>query len=228
VTPPRFVVLYSGGLDSTVLLAWALRRGPVATLTLDHPQRPRGEREAAGALLDHFRVRRRHTLAYPTGVPTWIRGGTARGHVPGRNLFQTTAALLLARRLGARWVVAGHLRTDGQSFGDARRPFFDALEELADADRPSRTAHVGILTPFLGLDKAALVGLGRSWQVPLEATWSCYRDGEAPCGTCVACRERARAFTAAPEPRARARARRRPRARGGLGGRSGRGVQRGA
>jgi 7-cyano-7-deazaguanine synthase len=41
-----------------------------------------------------------------------------------------------------------------------------------------------------------VIRLGHSLGVPFELTWSCYHDGEAPCGTCKSCVEREAAFAA--------------------------------
>jgi len=187
---PGILVLVSGGLDSAVLLAWARQKGPVASLGVEGPDRPAKEREAAERLLDHYRVRDRFTVALPAGVTSWLRGDPTRAYVPGRNLFFHGAALLLAHRLGCRWVAAGHSGDDAQAFRDARRPFFDALETLDRKGLNPQDERVGILTPFLGWSKRDVAARGRDWGVPLELSWSCYRDGPTPCGVCTACRER--------------------------------------
>jgi 7-cyano-7-deazaguanine synthase len=197
VTRPTVLVLLSGGLDSAVLLAWARGKGRVAALTFEGPDRPRGERRAARRLLDHYAIRRRYVLRLPEPVPSWVRGPTDRGYVPGRNLFHHAGAMLLARRLGCRWVAAGHLAADAAAFPDARRRFLDDLERLANEARRRGEPPVGILTPFLGFTKARVAALGAAWGVPLGLTWSCYRDGPRPCERCVACRERRAALRSA-------------------------------
>lgn len=188
------VVLASGGLDSTVLLAWALKRGPVVALVFETKARPRGERGAERAVFRHLGLREVHRVHAPTGVADWRQGSASRNYVPGRNLFLHASALLLARRVGASGVAAGHLGSDGRSFRDATPAFFRRLEALANAGRARGEDKLRILTPFLAMDKAAVVRLGRRLGAPLDLTWSCYRDGAAPCGRCVACRERAAAL----------------------------------
>jgi 7-cyano-7-deazaguanine synthase len=204
VSGSRLLVLFSGGLDSAVLLHWARAKGPVATLTFDAPGRPRGERRAERRLLDAYGIRDRHRLAFPDGTASWVRGDRRRAYVPGRNLFFHASALLLAHRLGCRWVAAGHLATDAEAFPDARRSFFDRLEALDRAARRPGDRAVGILTPFLGWTKADVVREGRAGGVPLELSWSCYRDGPRPCGACTACRERGAALTSPGAPPRRA------------------------
>ena len=57
-------------------------------------------------------------------------------------------------------------------------------------------------TPLVDLSKAAIVRLGGEVDAPLALTWSCYRGGPRPCGTCDACVLRAKGFAEAglPDP----------------------------
>ncbi|MEK9144966.1 MAG: 7-cyano-7-deazaguanine synthase, partial [Elusimicrobiota bacterium] len=50
------------------------------------------------------------------------------------------------------------------------------------------------LAPLLKLDKAGIVRLARKLEMPMGLTWSCYRGGRRPCGTCDSCRLRAKGF----------------------------------
>jgi 7-cyano-7-deazaguanine synthase len=62
----------------------------------------------------------------------------------------------------------------------------------AEQNRPIR-----IHAPFVHKTKAEEIQLGRELGVPFELTWSCYRGGEKPCGTCDSCLLRAKAFAEA-------------------------------
>lgn len=175
-------------------------------LTFDSPHRPRGERRAERRLLRHFRVGRHYRARFPTEIGSWVRGGRDRAYVPARNLFFHATAAMVAQAAGISRVAAGHLAADGSAFPDARRAYLDGIEALANAGRRAGAPRVRILTPFVGWRKESVVALGRRWNVPLEWTWSCQRDGARPCGRCVSCRERRRAFatdSAAPRHRAR-------------------------
>lgn len=200
----KTLVLLSGGPDSAVLLAWAKRRGPVAILEMDYPGRPAKERQAAARLTRHYKIRERYqaTLAHQPGTVV-VRGRRDRGYIPGRNLAFHANALSAARQAGAARIAAGHLGGDGESFRDARRGFFDALEHLANRSRQAGEPRVLVLTPFAAATKADVWRQGLDWGVPLAETWSCQRDGPRPCGRCEGCRERADAATAAAARRAR-------------------------
>ncbi len=175
----RAVVLLSGGIDSAVALGWACGRYRVMALAFDGAGRPRGEARACAA------VARRAGVPL-LRIPAPFLRPRAGGYVPGRNLIYHAIAIAVARDLGARAVVAGHNRTDAGIFRDARPEYFRRLRRLGDGVR--------IVLPLSRLTDAQVIGLGVRRGVPLELTWSCYRDGPAPCGRCGACRGRLESF----------------------------------
>ena len=173
------LVLLSGGIDSAVALWWARDRYRVTALSFDGARRPRGE------------VRACEAVAKAAGVPhlrvpaPYLRA-RASGYVPARNLVFHGIALSIAEDRGAEAVVAGHNRSDARLFDDARPEFFRRLEKL--------NGGVRIELPMARLTDAEVVRVGLKWGVPLELTWSCYRDGRRPCGRCGACRDRLESF----------------------------------
>jgi 7-cyano-7-deazaguanine synthase len=167
------LVLFSGGQDSSVCLAWALERYPrVETVGFDYGQRHAVELEARGA------VRRAIAAEFPQWAPRLgpdhvldIRGfgvigetamtsaraieTTERGlpstFVPGRNLIFLTYAAALADRRGHRALVGGMCETDFSGYPDCRRESLDALEKALNLgmERDFR-----IETPLMQLTKA--------------------------------------------------------------------------
>jgi 7-cyano-7-deazaguanine synthase len=85
--------------------------------------------------------------------------------------------------------VAGHNRSDAEAFDDARPAFFRRLEGL--------NGGVRIRLPLARLTDAEVIGRGLRLGAPLGLTWSCYRDGRAPCRRCSACRGRVESFARA-------------------------------
>jgi len=61
-------------------------------------------------------------------------------------------------------------------------------------------AEVGIDAPFRTMSKTAIAKLGAKLNAPVELSWSCYKGGDAHCGTCGTCTERIEAFTEAGVP----------------------------
>jgi 7-cyano-7-deazaguanine synthase len=194
----RFVALLSGGLDSVVALAAAARSAqPILALTFDYGQ-PAAGREAQAARAVAERYCCEHRLVelgwYRELLPDAFRSGDAVPEpevlgeesaaavwVPGRNLVFVAIAAAWAERLGAAEVVTGFNAEEAATFPDNSREF------VAAADR------VRISAPLAGMDKAAIVKLGRELGAPLELAWSCYRGGERPCGRCESCQRRAAA-----------------------------------
>jgi len=220
------LVLFSGGQDSSVCLAWALQRYErVATVGFDYGQRHGVELEARSA------VRAAITNAFPAWAARLgedqmldIRAFGAIGEtalttekpietgadglpstfVPGRNLVFFTYAAALGDRLGAGDLVGGMCETDYSGYPDCRRASLDALE---NALRVGMEREIAIITPLMGRTKAqtwALAkGLGGEALVEIISclSHSCYlgaresrHDWGAGCGTCPACRLRARGW----------------------------------
>jgi 7-cyano-7-deazaguanine synthase len=175
----KAVVLVSGGIDSAVVLAWARERYEVTALSFEGAGRPRREARACAAL-----ARRARTPLIR--VPTPFLRPRESGYVPARNLVFHAIALSVAEDLGAEAVVAGHNLSDAAHWEDARPSYFRQIEKLGRGIR--------ILLPFARYTDADVIALGVRLGVPLELTWSCYRDGARPCRRCSACRGRIESF----------------------------------
>ncbi|HUR68641.1 MAG TPA: 7-cyano-7-deazaguanine synthase [Candidatus Thermoplasmatota archaeon] len=194
----RALVLLSGGLDSTVALWWAAAEGyePVA-LTLRYEGRPRGETRAARAIL----ALRGDTEAHEVDLPFLREGadidrarfsGAPPGYVPFRNALFYSLACYHAQALDCCIVVGGHNAEDAALYPDASRRFFDDLQAVLDrgAWRGGDIVPPKLVMPLLALDKDAVHALGERLGAPMELSWSCYEDGETPCGACPACARR--------------------------------------
>lgn len=194
------LVLFSGGQDSAVCLAWALARyGRVETVGFDYGQRHIVEMEARrrirAGLLERFphwagRLGEDHVLdlrgfgAVAESALTADRAieMTERGlpstFVPGRNLVFLIYAAALADRRGLTALVGGMCETDYSGYPDCRRETIDAME---------RTLNLGmegafrIETPLMRLTKAQTWGLAASLGgealvgLILEESHTCYR-----------------------------------------------------
>ena len=204
-------VLFSGGLDSAVLLADELARAD--TVWPIHVRAglawEPAEALAIARLLDDppfaGRTQPLKTLTvdmrdvYP---PThWAVVGAAPGYdkpdedvyLDGRNIILTAKAAVLAGRLGVSRLVLGPLA--GNPFPDATREFFDTMSRAMSL---GLARSVEISAPFRTLQKADVIRLGASLGVPLEHTMSCMApEGDRHCGRCNKCRERREGFAAA-------------------------------
>jgi 7-cyano-7-deazaguanine synthase len=204
-------VLFSGGLDSAVLLASeAGRHAPVWPI---HVRAGFAWEEAEARAIDRLlarkpfagRVRPATTLAfdmrdvYP--ATHWaIEGRPPAWDTPdeevfleGRNIALVAKAAVLCARLGVERLALGPLA--GNPFPDATPEFFDTM---ARAMSLGLARPFSIATPLADLHKEGVIALGRDLGVPLELTLSCMNPaGDRHCGRCSKCRERREAFRVA-------------------------------
>ncbi len=216
------MVLLSGGLDSSTVLAVARRDGfECHCLSVDYGQRHRGElsraRRVARALgAAGHRVVKVDLSAFGGSALTdrsiavpkdRSASRMARDipvtYVPARNTVMLALALAQAETLGASDVFLGVNAIDYSGYPDCRPGFLRAFERLARVatkagveGRPLR-----LHAPLLRLGKADIVRLGTRLGVPYRLTQSCYDPvrGRA-CGRCDACRLRRKGFAEAGVP----------------------------
>lgn len=210
------IVVLSGGLDSTVCLAQAVRdQPPVVALTIDYGQRHRIELERAAMIAAHYSVE--HVVHHldlarwggsaltddRVAVPTAAEAGASPAipvtYVPGRNLIFLSLAVALAEIRDASSVYLGVNALDYSGYPDCRPEFvesFRATSALA-LKRGVEGSPVDVLTPLVSLTKADIVALGVALDAPIALTWSCYRGERVPCDNCDACALRAKGFAEA-------------------------------
>jgi 7-cyano-7-deazaguanine synthase len=194
-------VLLSGGLDSAVLLRWALRRHrPVHPFyarcglrweraelhslrrLLRAVRRP-GLRPLTVADLPVAALYGRHWSLSGKRVPGY-RSPDAAVYLPGRNLLLIAAAALFCARRGVPRVLIGTLRAN--PFADSTPAFRRTLQR---ACRTALGRPFAVEAPFARLAKRDVLALGRDW--PLHLTFSCVAPrGLSPCGRCNKCAER--------------------------------------
>lgn len=167
------LVLFSGGQDSTVCLAWALERyARVETVGIAYGQRHKIElmqrQEVLGALKTGFprwaaRLGDDHALDLPelgalseTALTReaeieMTAAGLPSTFVPGRNLLFFTYAAALAYRRGIRTLIGGMCETDYSGYPDCRDETLRALEQAISLGMATPYA---LLTPLMAIDKA--------------------------------------------------------------------------
>lgn len=212
------VVLLSGGLDSTTVLALAQSEGfDVYALSFSYGQRHSIELEAASEIARRAGVKR-HVIAE---IDLRTFGGSAltsdievpKGrsvdepddeipitYVPARNTVFLSFAVAFAEVVGADDIHIGVNALDYSGYPDCRPEYIEAYEQMANlATRRGVEGHrLRIHTPLIDLTKAQIVELGLSLGVDYSLTRSCYdpsATGEA-CGTCDSCQLRVRGFEA--------------------------------
>ena len=210
----KAVVLFSGGLDSTVLACHLLDEGAeVRLLSIDYGQRHAKELAHGEALAKHMNLPRKSLLLPDLGD---ILGGSSltddsvalpEGHyaeesmkatvVPNRNMI--LLALAGGYALSSRFDTIAYAAHAGDHaiYPDCRPEFAEAMEKaLGLADWKD----LNLYRPFVDMTKADLVKLGTELGTPLEMTWSCYAGMDIHCGKCGTCVERKEAFELAKVP----------------------------
>lgn len=202
------VIIYSGGLDSTVLLHHLHAAGhELAALSVNYGQRHAREidcaRKHCAALGIEHREADLRSLAPLLGGNSLTdhRAAVPHGHyteatmkatvVPNRNMIMLSVATGWAIARQAEAVAYAAHSGDHAIYPDCRREFADALDaaiQLADWQK------VKLYRPFVDWTKADICRRGAELNVPFADTWSCYEGGEWHCGRCGTCIERREAF----------------------------------
>ncbi len=199
--PATLAVLVSGGLDSAILLAEALRDAAAV-----HPLYVRHGLAWEAAELDHLR-RFLDAVARPALRPLRVLDLPVADHwsltgrgvpdadspdeavfLPGRNVLLLAKAMLWCHLHGVPAVALAPLESN--PFPDATPEFFTAYQDIVNRGIGGA---VQVLRPYAGLGKVEVLRRGRD--LPLGLTFSCIRPaGGRHCGRCNKCAERRRAF----------------------------------
>lgn len=210
------LVLLSGGLDSSTLLAERSYHGTAAlALAVDYGQRHFAELTAARAVAAHYQVR-----LIVLNLRTWGRHLTGsaltdpavavpHGHyadesmratvVPNRNAVMLMSAYGIAVAHGLTHVVTAVHAGDHPIYPDCRPEFIDAINYAAQVGSGTE---VIIEAPFQYMSKTEIAVVAGQRGLPVGLTWSCYEGDERHCGRCGTCTERIEALRDAgiPDP----------------------------
>jgi len=209
----KAVVLLSGGLDSATVLYEAKRRGFAPyCLIFEYGQRHRKEIRCAQRIAAHAKCRHQLIkIALPwkgsslldarAALPRPKSGGPTKipsTYVPARNIIFLSFAASYAEAIGARAIFIGANAIDYSGYPDCRPEFFMAYRAmLAKGIKAGIEGKaIKIYAPLIRKTKAQIIRMGLKMKVPYHLTWSCYRGGRTPCGTCDSCLLRRKGFQA--------------------------------
>ncbi|CAN5330862.1 7-cyano-7-deazaguanine synthase QueC [soil metagenome] len=214
----KAVVLVSGGLDSTTVLAIARSEGFTChALSVDYGQRQLAELDAARRIAERLgavehRVMRLDTAGLggsaltdsSIAVPTSPSEGIPVTYVPARNTILLSLALGWAEIIEAHDIFIGVNAVDYSGYPDCRPEFIAAFEQLTSVATSAGVegARFSIHAPLMKLGKAQIIRRGIELGVNYAETVSCYRADEQgrACGACDACCLRRAGFSAAAVP----------------------------
>ncbi|MGK0389408.1 MAG: 7-cyano-7-deazaguanine synthase [Maribacter sp.] len=211
------VVLLSGGLDSTTVIAYAKDKGfEIHAISFSYGQRHTSELDCAKKVAERFDIKNHQVIE----IDLRAFGGSAltadidvpKGrteaemdaeipitYVPARNTIFLSYALALAEVRGAKDIFIGVNAVDYSGYPDCRPEYINAFQKMANlatkagvTDEDSLTIH----TPLIDLKKSEIIKMGLSFGVDYGMTSTCYDPNEAghACGICDACVLRLKGF----------------------------------
>ena len=208
-TKPCAVVLLSGGMDSCVCAALAVRDYNAAAVHVSYGQRTEErERQSFLAICERLGIHdklvvRNEALRAIGGSALTDEGiavpqsaavgeGIPVTYVPFRNAHFLAVAVSWAEVLGAEKVYIGAVEPDSSGYPDCRPAYYKAYNEVVQTG--TKDGRIEVVTPLIAMRKAEIVRLGLELGAPFDLTWSCYSQKDKACGVCDSCVLRLRAF----------------------------------
>jgi len=206
----KAVCIVSGGMDSALSTKIAQKQGyEVIAVHFNYGQRTeKKELEAFRALCEAMAIEKRYEIDLPffeqigasaltdrsIDVPT---GGVEEGvpvtYVPFRNGIFLSIATALAEKHGAKALFIGVVEEDSSGYPDCTSSYIERMEQAINLGTKEET-QLHIAMPLVKLSKAQIVEKAFELGVPLEHTWSCYKESSKACGVCDSCRLRLNGF----------------------------------
>jgi len=200
------VIIYSGGMDSSVLLYQ--RKADIALAVSFQYGSKHNARELESARANCMALGIEHKVVHLDFVADLFRsdllqsgGSIPEGHygdesmrstiVPFRNGIMLSIAAGIADSLGHDEVLIGNHSGDHAIYPDCRYGFIDAM---AGAIMEGTVSRIKLSAPFIGMNKRDIALEGRRIGMDFGATYSCYNGGPIHCGKCGTCVERKEAL----------------------------------
>ncbi len=205
----KAIVLLSGGLDSTVSLACALKESQVIlALTFDYGQRANEQEIKASAKIAEY-----YKIPHKVIVLDWLKEITKTSlvdtenslplleanqlddknaaedsarkvWVPNRNGLFINIAACFAESLDCSYIFFGANKEEGKTFPDNSLKF---VQKINKSLKYSTLSQPKVLAPLIGMTKKQIVKTAVQRNVPLNLIRSCYTDEEKHCGKCESC-----------------------------------------
>lgn len=216
----KALVLFSGGIDSTICLALAIKKygqKNVEAITINYGQRNDREIESAEKISNYYKVKNKvidisnifddancsllkkskidiPEKKYEEQVKELKDGENVSTNVPFRNGLMLSVCASYAVANGFSAIYYGIHREEGV----AETLYPDCGEEfnlsMNLAIYIGSGKMVKIVAPLSGLLKNEVIKIGIDNNVPFDLTWTCYEDNSKPCGKCTACMDRIKGF----------------------------------
>ncbi|UCM99170.1 7-cyano-7-deazaguanine synthase QueC [Sulfurimonas sp. SWIR-19] len=202
-TNKKAVCIMSGGMDSTLSTYMMKNQGyEVIAVHFNYDQRTQAkELECFENICESLHVKQKYILDLDffkqlgasaltdtnIEVPT---GGVEEGvpvtYVPFRNGIFLSMAAAIAEKEGAEVISIGVVEEDSSGYPDCREEYIQAMQKAINLGTKDDTK-IEIKMPLVHLKKSQIVQEALHLDVPLELTWSCYKNEDKACGVCDSC-----------------------------------------
>jgi len=205
----KAVVILSGGMDSATAAFIAKKEYEIIPLHFNYGQRTeKRELKSFNDICDYLGIKNRYIIDIPffkqigasalvdenLEVPTdGIKPGIPITYVPFRNGIFLSIAAAVAEKEKASAIYIGVVEEDSSGYPDCKEEFIKHMQQAINAGTKPETK-IEIKTPLIHLKKEDIVKKAVEVGVPLEFTWSCYKEEDEACGVCDSCRLRLKGF----------------------------------
>jgi 7-cyano-7-deazaguanine synthase len=203
----KSLVLFSGGIDSTTALYWAIKNfEKVEALTFDYGQKHRIEIEMAQKITNKLKIAHKILKIDLTQIggssltderiplPQFerleeIREGVPPTYIPFRNGIFLAMASAYAEVQGIKDIVCGFNIIDSPNYPDTRKEFVELMEKTINTGTKAYFEgwKFKLHTPLIGMTKAEIINYGLSLGADYSYSISCYQGNEVPCNKCSSC-----------------------------------------
>ena len=206
----KAICILGGGMDSTLASYIAKNDGyEIIAVHFNYGQRTQDrELKAFRDICDDLEILEKYEIDIPfftqigasaltdktIDVPTGgVEAGVPITYVPFRNGIFLSITAAIAEKEGATAMYIGVVQEDSSGYPDCTDEFIADMKKAINQGTKKDT-HIDILTPLVHLSKAQIVQEAMKLNVPLEHTWSCYKEEDEACGICDSCRLRLNGF----------------------------------
>ena len=210
ISTKKAICILSGGMDSTLASYMAKNDGyEIIAVHFNYGQRTQDrELKAFRDICDDLKILEKYEIDIPfftqigasaltdknIDVPTGgIEAGVPVTYVPFRNGIFLSITAAIAEKEGATAMYIGVVQEDSSGYPDCTDSFISVMKKAINQGTKEDT-YIDILTPLVHLSKAQIVQEALKLNVPLEHTWSCYKEEIEACGVCDSCRLRLNGF----------------------------------
>lgn len=206
----KAVCILSGGMDSTLASYIAKNEGyDIIAVHFNYGQRTeKRELQAFRNICEDLEIKEKYEIDIPffsqigasaltdksIDVPTeGVKPGVPITYVPFRNGIFLSIASAIAEKEEAQALFIGVVEEDSSGYPDCTDSFISKMTGAINEGTKESTK-LEIKTPLVKLMKSDIVKEAIKLNVPLEHTWSCYKEEEEACGVCDSCRLRLNGF----------------------------------